>query len=194
MCGEHSWCAAPGIRSSGSSPRVRGTLDVVGLPERCRRFIPACAGNTQLERLLMNTLTVHPRVCGEHLERAGELWINYGSSPRVRGTPMLVGLESSGRRFIPACAGNTYWESQRQSALTVHPRVCGEHVASAHQRPGSAGSSPRVRGTPFIDRRTDLTLRFIPACAGNTAHRRTASAASAVHPRVCGEHALTLNL
>ena len=52
------------------------------------RFIPACAGNTiwRLKKHLPSA--VHPRVCGEHsvprLPVAG--W--YGSSPRVRGTPL----------------------------------------------------------------------------------------------------------
>ena len=52
----------------------------------------------------------------------------------------------------------------------------------------SAGSSPRVRGTPTASRVNTLIGRFIPACAGNTAMASTPSATRTVHPRVCGEH------
>ena len=110
----------------------------------------------------------------------------------------------------------------------VHPRLCGEHFASVrHLQRGQA--SPPVRGTRHQPRRLRvhprlcgehrgllldlrLTLRFIPACAGNTLgfHRTTLPvrirtrfipacagntafdgrerAPSAVHPRLCGEH------
>ena len=92
------------------------------------------------------------------------------------------------RRFIPACAGNTVDEVPGASLGPVHPRVCGEHADLASSLAGGSGSSPRVRGTRSAH---DLGLaggRFIPACAGNTAHEGTRQPPDAVHPRVCGEH------
>ena len=73
---------------------------------------------------------------------------------------------------------------------TVHPRVCGEHSSIRHRRSAFIGSSPRVRGTLKSFRRLVGALRFIPACAGNTATAATATPTPAVHPRVCGEHSL----
>ena len=51
-------------------------------------------------------VTVHPRVCGEHILPTTESKSSYGSSPRVRGTFVAPGLPQPIIRFIPACAGN----------------------------------------------------------------------------------------
>ena len=91
-----------------------------------------------------------------------------GSSPRVRGTPALLRHGRSQRRFIPACAGNTGKLATAARPRAVHPRVCGEHFGDAADAAAQGGSSPRVRGTPKVDRIVDATPRFIPACAGNT--------------------------
>ena len=70
----------------------------------------------------------------------------------------------------------------------VHPRVCGEHAPLPGRRIVEAGSSPRVRGTPFCPRRGRGMRWFIPACAGNTVAAVHNAANEVVHPRVCGEH------
>ena len=70
----------------------------------------------------------------------------------------------------------------------VHPRVCGEHRRAPPLAGGGAGSSPRVRGTPFGPSTIRAMTRFIPACAGNTAGASSSVAIPPVHPRVCGEH------
>ena len=115
-----------------------------------------------------------------------------GSSPRVRGTPRRRCGGRSGRRFIPACAGNTCGTSRGIWDRPVHPRVCGEHLVLAVRHHSPSGSSPRVRGTHGAAALAFDGDRFIPACAGNTDGRRRRSSAVAVHPRVCGEHAAIL--
>ena len=66
--------------------------------------------------------------------------------------------------------------------------MCGEHNSANSVKLRFLGSSPRVRGTRrYIARRRRL-LRFIPACAGNTALPAIAKWPLPVHPRVCGEH------
>ena len=91
----------------------------------------------------------------------------------------------------------------------VHPRVCGEHWPGSARPATSNGSSPRVRGTPTARPEARGVVgssprvrgtrpraapqrrsrRFIPACAGNTMLSSVPEeSASAVHPRVCGEH------
>ena len=157
--------------SSGSSPRVRGTRT--------------------LARRTLDSNPVHPRVCGEL---------------RVR----LRGLHG-GQRFIPACAGNSKGVRVAHCRQPVHPRVCGElgdppppSHAAARFIPACAGnslqdstipmlfsgSSPRVRGTHHMEKRTWNALRFIPACAGNSLPPSTITTWATVHPRVCGELAL----
>ena len=55
-----------------------------------------------------------------------------GSSPRVRGTQVDFEDVEDKVRFIPACAGNTRRVFPEHLHLSVHPRVCGEHVCYSH--------------------------------------------------------------
>ena len=147
VCGEHPILVVALVWLVGSSPRVRGTPPSIVPFSQDGRFIPACAGNTNISRLRNTPLPVHPRVCGEHVPLAGLDPAALGSSPRVRGTPLVCSLRLWPPRFIPACAGNTAtnWTSKRSPP--VHPRVCGEHHSARAGLPGRSGSSPRVRGT-----------------------------------------------
>ena len=136
--------------------------------------------------------SVHPRVCGEHERDNDGTADSVGSSPRVRGTHHQRPGATFPRRFIPACAGNTFSAMGYPFRLTVHPRVCGEHCSSAEAIPTCGGSSPRVRGTPGRASHIGRANRFIPACAGNTARPAASSQGHAVHPRVCGEHSVLI--
>ena len=127
-------------------PRVCGEQAIQGTAPaaaKVRRFIPACAGNRPSPQAM--TFCVYgssPRVRGT-VYIPETCRIN-GSSPRVRGTgdtiasvflfhPRVCGEQAwvhgdQPRRFIPACAGNSF--------------------AAPGRRLG-CGSSPRVRGTGF---------------------------------------------
>ena len=176
------------MSSIGSSPRVRGTHLQGARHQALERFIPACAGNTLLRQPVEPPLTVHPRVCGEHLKEYRNPYPSTGSSPRVRGT-QLEGVHVGGvGRFIPACAGNTSRRRNSDGLISVHPRVCGEHPKVNGATLRSFGSSPRVRGTRPERHCGVQGQRFIPACAGNTVNAPVFRAFMSVHPRVCGEH------
>ena len=127
-------------------------------------------------------------MCGEH----GMSWrfcrCRIGSSPHVRGTPVIEGRATRTDRFIPACAGNTSIFLSFVIFAAVHPRMCGEHVRSITAFSGMVGSSPHVRGTLVQVSRSGSPLRFIPACAGNTRSSVHTAPPSSVHPRMCGEH------
>ena len=189
VCGERSSQPTQRTLMTGSSPRVRGTHHHV--------------------RLIDVFHQVHPRVCGERPgipTRARSRLC--GSSPRVRGTPVLqpaVGARRPGssprvrgtraarrrpvvgRRFIPACAGNSIPGLVSYGVRPVHPRVCGELIDDQRAVLDRTGSSPRVRGTPERVGRWVLDVRFIPACAGNSTVACLLRTAASVHPRVCGE-------
>ncbi len=187
VCGEQLQTMRPEYPLNGSSPRVRGT----GVEQLARgqhpRFIPACTGNRVRHRSRARHRPVHPRVCGEQGAAIYEIDAFNGSSPRVRGTDVLGHLDARHQRFIPACAGNRAAASRRWSDQAVHPRVCGEQQSWLSSLRAVIGSSARVRGTGSASAQRDGMGRFIPACAGNSRHSRSAPWMRPVHPRVCGE-------
>ena len=147
VCGEQATTITDDASIGGSSPRVRGT------------------GRSAHTRDLR--CPVHPRVCGEQFDLTAHLLKILGSSPRVRGT-VEAGLRNDfATRFIPACAGNRYFELLYPTAVSVHPRVCGEQEGNTEK---------------LLD-----SKRFIPACAGNSDPPPSKNRSDPVHPRVCGE-------
>ena len=115
-----------------------------------------------------------------------------GSSPHVRGTPIVGKAPDLEGRFIPACAGNASMRPGGWGGAPVHPRMCGERWHRMYQNREFAGSSPHVRGTQQAIELAFSSVRFIPACAGNATARTADRQASPVHPRMCGERLFTL--
>ena len=97
--------------------------------------------------LLLQLLSVHPRVCGEQDHDRQERGSGGGSSPRVRGTESIQPGRAVVLRFIPACAGNSWSKTRPRNRVPVHPRVCGEQFHLLKSEIDFDGSSPRVRGT-----------------------------------------------
>ena len=188
LCGEHDVDLLALGANHGSSPPVRGTLDIPQRLQEQSRFIPACAGNTSIANRYSAVESVHPRLCGEHSGSPHMSATICGSSPPVRGTPRSAANTHGKTRFIPACAGNTSVRSRRPPQRPVHPRLCGEHERTPSRSVAPFGSSPPVRGTPLAVRPAVQGARFIPACAGNTQGAAAVLEEHAVHPRLCGEH------
>ena len=72
--------------------------------------------------------------------------------------------------------------------------MCGEHTWPPIEAFCVDGSSPRVRGTCHRRRHSPRRWRFIPACAGNINGSALHFAIVSVHPRVCGEHASSIDV
>ena len=178
----------------GSSPRVRGTLDVDRRTAVTGSVHPRVCGERDPTMHVTRTcrMPVHPRVCGERSSTRTYDSITDGSSPRVRGTRNSGSACDICHRFIPACAGNADLAQVANGMRSVHPRVCGERYGRS--------------------RADHVHARFIPACAGNTSmpSRECRSDIGSsprvrgtrqvhgygmlmltVHPRVCGERALS---
>ncbi len=84
--GEHHIGRSKQAVGGGSSPLARGTLVQGEAPLAQARFIPAGAGNTQVQRREGGVLSVHPRWRGEHFGGVGCAVGDGGSSPLARGT------------------------------------------------------------------------------------------------------------
>ena len=151
-------------------------------------IIPAYAGNTGFSNGAFCAITDHPRVCGEHNWFEDYHDVVKGSSPRMRGTLLQRVVLTDIKGIIPAYAGNTDDIIIPVRAIRDHPRVCGEHKITAGGASMEAGSSPRMRGTPFSGSLLIAWLGIIPAYAGNTSVLRAVSRSRRDHPRVCGEH------
>ena len=106
----------------------------------------------------------------------------------MRGTHDQRGHGERSRGIIPAYAGNTIRSADASGYHRDHPRVCGEHVRDLPFVLVHAGSSPRMRGTPFSGSLLIAWLGIIPAYAGNTWNRCFGITSVWDHPRVCGEH------
>ena len=187
VCGEQVTDDGDMAVKPGSSPRVRGTANLLFQLQSEFRFIPACAGNRLQMMATWQLNPVHPRVCGEQPTCCSSFSPSSGSSPRVRGTEGISSLQLSKERFIPACAGNSAQMKKRDTYPPVHPRVCGEQPSGSGPPSRLTGSSPRVRGTGLQNIRRSVDRRFIPACAGNSLSIPFYPCDIAVHPRVCGE-------
>ena len=153
--------------------------------------------------------SVHPRACGELAVNSWPRLQWVGSSPRVRGTPLLPNrpccsyrfiparagnshdeqdTESASRRFIPARAGNstTYLSATRRSP--VHPRACGELGFLSSRRRARQRFIPARAGNSRGQASHQVFRRFIPARAGNSMHKALSDGLRpSVHPRACGE-------
>ena len=106
-CGEHATTTGQKTLTMGSSPRMRGALDVMAYAEFFQRIIPADAGSTLSPRSSAILLGDHPRGCGEHSRLTCPSCHAPGSSPRMREAPKLHGLLRRHVRIIPADAGST---------------------------------------------------------------------------------------
>ena len=188
VCGEHIIVGSGRVPFGGSSPRVWGTHMLLGLSNPQYRFIPTCVGNTRAPPWALERPSVHPHVCGEHCWRIVGNLIQFGSSPRVWGTPSLATANLKTIRFIPTCVGNTCFAFAVGGSGPVHPHVCGEHLCPSSLCRIYYGSSPRVWGTLGEDQPGFRGYRFIPTCVGNTAAWIALGSSIAVHPHVCGEH------
>ena len=151
-------------------------------------IIPAYAGNTLWSMHASPSCGDHPRVCGEHPYRIIPIPEDMGSSPRMRGTLHVGDAIPDLDGIIPAYAGNTSHPRRRTGRKTDHPRVCEEHFGRRRVAGVVAGSSPRMRGTPWLNPSRMSIGGIIPAYAGNTDQSIIAFPSCGDHPRVCGEH------
>ncbi len=84
--GEHDEITLTTEQKRGLSPLARGTRAAVVPGGRCRRFIPAGAGNTRSGGFVLPATPVYPRWRGEHTKTKHRNGCTCGLSPLARGT------------------------------------------------------------------------------------------------------------
>ena len=170
-CGEHGRKTDRSFLSSGSSPRLWGTLTDDSVRAFRERFIPTPVGNTRSHGFLRTARTVHPHACGEYdricrcpsggrfiptpvgnTRSHGFLRTARTVHPHACGEYDRICRCPFGGRFIPTPVGNTTATNPRLVQVPVHPHACGEHFALPKQLKPSHGSSPRLWGTLSLNR------------------------------------------
>ena len=106
-CGEHRALLWASFEHLGSSPRMRGALMIAARSIVLIRIIPADAGSTSPGLRCARRRWDHPRGCGEHALCFCRQLVQQGSSPRMRGAPVIVIYACIGGGIIPADAGST---------------------------------------------------------------------------------------
>ena len=172
----------------GSSPRVRGKLDVGDVQPPRGGLIPARAGKTSFFRGTSVGVWAHPRACGENVLDLLLGGLGSGSSPRVRGKHPRRERSARARGLIPARAGKTSKRLSGSGACGAHPRACGENHTPRGRGTRHEGSSPRVRGKHLGRAQTHTRRGLIPARAGKTQPLQVRGDPAPAHPRACGEN------
>ncbi len=179
---------APESRShrDGPSPRARGSHVRAhrGVPHV--GSIPASAGGPPIPACRRLLSEVHPRERGGAQLRETRAFVEWGPSPRARGSRANAGTLFVSCGSIPASAGEPCWSTRRRAGRRVHPRERGG--ASRRRRRGilSAGPSPRARGSLPLRTGTRSATGSIPASAGEPTTRLRCLPWSRVHPRERG--------
>ena len=153
--------------------------------------------------------TDHPRACGENLIYTAYRALSSGSPPRMRGKHELRSQRYLRQRITPAHAGKTQRYQELITAVTDHPRACGENQTRAQRSRAErdhpracgenealgchvvvgGGSPPRMRGKLVLLSRHSQRARITPAHAGKTPASRRTCPQCPDHPRACGENA-----
>ena len=110
----------------GSPPRMRERRDIQVRGGRFSRITPAYAGKTNQAAVWDDEAWDHPRVCGKDRLCQCLLICFLGSPPRMRerhGTSAIVPFSTG---ITPAYAGKTETDTDGQTVIEDHPRVCGK--------------------------------------------------------------------
>ena len=148
--------------------------------------IPAPAGEPMEAAEAEETRRVYPRACGGTVEESGQVGIDLGLSPRLRGNlerRISYGME---QRSIPAPAGEPWQRGRPGDHGRVYPRACGGTGRQSEFAYLTSGLSPRLRGNRGRQYSAPDSQRSIPAPAGEPPRKQSCCRVGKVYPRACG--------
>ena len=152
--------------SGGLSPPTRGNPTRRTNTGLRSGSIPAHAGEPRGRRGASRWRSVYPRPRGGTRALWGASALSPGLSPPTRGNLRPNPMVSTGRRSIPAHAGEPGLATLARRRIGVYPRPRGGTVLIRLPMFASSGLSPPTRGNPPRIPRRPLSNRSIPAHAG----------------------------
>ena len=194
VCGGATACRLRSTRTSGLSPRMRGSHPCSSTSSISAGPIPAYAGEPGRRFVGTGNRRAYPRVCGGARLSGGICGIDILLSPRMRGSPILPVWDAISPGPIPAYAGEPDARVRLHHAGAAYPRVCGGATAYIHSTPPSVGLSPRMRGSLILDILRDCFRGPIPAYAGEPMDAVCTRTRNGAYPRVCGGALLIISL
>ena len=157
---------------------------------------------------------VHPHVCGDFLHFTSVVWPCAGSPPRMWGlqkmalrssptlrftptyvgTSLFVSAQIFDNRFTPTYVGTSFPSEAACQTKAVHPHVCGDFDLIGLTYPRLNGSPPRMWGLRVSRLRTWRHVRFTPTYVGTSRHYAVQAERGEVHPHVCGDFSLIVDV
>ena len=129
---------------------------------------------------------VYPRPRGGTGWQAGCRRTAGGLSPPTRGNQWPEGIDKGFTRSIPAHAGEPRRRPRRQPPCAVYPRPRGGTTRLVTSQAGGRGLSPPTRGNPIVWARGLISMRSIPAHAGEPPRTESRYCRGGVYPRPRG--------
>ena len=170
-------------------PHVCGEIDGL-LPVRAVLTVHphVCGEIAFVSRLRIHAPTVHPHVCGEIINHRLPVPSRPGSPPRVWGNHRAAGGVMIAAPVHPhVCGEILVMRFERQRAQRFTPTCVGKSSIALRPLLTAIGSPPRVWGNLLSAMARGRRRRFTPTCVGKSREDVLRSAASSVHPHVCGE-------
>ncbi len=157
----------------GTPPPARGPQGRGDREGRIRRNTPACAGTTARSSRARCRWTEHPRLRGDHGTFGPDGPGVDGTPPPARGPLPLPHTVAGGSGTPPPARG---------------------HAPEKVPNFAAAGTPPPARGPRRTSGKPSRTGRNTPACAGTTRRRCGGGTPAPEHPRLRGDHCLSLGL
>ncbi|KXS37980.1 MAG: hypothetical protein AWU55_1920 [Halomonadaceae bacterium T82-2] len=193
-CGDRTSALFSVSRTTGLSPRLRGSVSALLAFCVTGRVIPAPAGIGVASCTPGRWSPGYPRACGDRGTGAVQPRQQPGLSPRLRGSVAYRYQLLAGRRVIPAPAGIGSMSPSSSWNVSGYPRACGDREAPTARKGGGGGLSPRLRGSGLAGQLPHGASRVIPAPAGIGRRVSVSRRCRAGYPRACGDRINSLEL
>ena len=186
-CGDKKDTVNNEIRDEGSSPRVWGQVERVAREHPRHGIIPTRVGTSVPMSPARYSLWDHPHACGDKSSKIKDRFHKTGSSPRVWGQGLPVGVKWGLIGIIPTRVGTRPLCHRYRYRCWDHPHACGDKVGAFDKIYLPVGSSPRVWGQEMEALDSVPCVRIIPTRVGTSGNGAVRIYPKEDHPHACGD-------